>query len=222
MGNEVEIDLTVCLDIQVELDVKIEVMARFSQPRAPITPPVITCPIGVTFPPQCPFFPPVPSCNCTGLLNASNSSVIVTFTPPGGTTTTEDGELDTAAAICPNCQGLDQSTLYVNFIPEYPYSIASGFEFTAPGANFDPTSFSCSFVSPTTTLTVGGTGYFTNEGVTTLVNFSLTLTQVASTTGGTCSYSLILTTLLGVPITSLFNIVVTPCDSAHFFIDSCN
>ena len=218
IDDQVEIDLTICMDIQVKLDVKLEVMAKFCQPRLPITPPVTTCPIGVRFPSQCPsIFPPISAaCNCTGLLNASNSGVLVTFTPPGGSPITAIGEVDTTANICPGCQGLSLSSLSVEFYQEFNYPPVDGFTFNA--VSFDP-DLTCGVFGNTTTLSVTGTGIFTSGTSTTSQTFSLVLTEVASATGGSCSYTLTIGT--DGSIVTLSNIVVSPCDSAHFFIGSC-
>jgi hypothetical protein len=60
--KEALLDLHLCISVQVEAEVKLEIPAKFCQPRQPIpvstTPPI--CP-EILFPPQCSFFPPRPA-----------------------------------------------------------------------------------------------------------------------------------------------------------------
>ncbi|WP_173917522.1 hypothetical protein [Halobacillus sp. Marseille-Q1614] len=66
LGNQVQVSVTVCKDIQIDEEVKLEVLAKFCQPRPndilPEPPSPEECP-GFEFPPQCNFFPR-PNCDC--------------------------------------------------------------------------------------------------------------------------------------------------------------
>ncbi|WP_055743046.1 BMQ_0737 family morphogenetic spore coat protein [Brevibacillus choshinensis] len=60
-GGMVELDIVVCKEIQVEAEIKMEVLGEFCSPRPnniplPSPTPAFRCPPSV-FPPQCPFFP---------------------------------------------------------------------------------------------------------------------------------------------------------------------
>ncbi|KHE72231.1 hypothetical protein [Halobacillus sp. BBL2006] len=67
LGNQVQVSVTVCKDIQIEEEVKLEVLAKFCQPRPndilPTPPTPEECP-GFEFPPQCPNIFPRPNCDC--------------------------------------------------------------------------------------------------------------------------------------------------------------
>ncbi|WP_173917520.1 hypothetical protein [Halobacillus sp. Marseille-Q1614] len=103
LGNQVQVSVTVCKDIQIEEEVKLEVLAKFCQPRPndmlPEPPAPEECP-GFEFPPQCNFFPR-PNCDCQ-----AEAAVDVTVTEPNGGGGTRH-QLD--ALICDNCT-LSQST----------------------------------------------------------------------------------------------------------------
>ncbi|ABO66107.1 MULTISPECIES: hypothetical protein [Geobacillus] len=51
--NQLDVSITLCLEVQMEADVKIEVEARFCQPREELAEGVTLCPTK-KFPPQCP------------------------------------------------------------------------------------------------------------------------------------------------------------------------
>ncbi|WP_173917521.1 hypothetical protein [Halobacillus sp. Marseille-Q1614] len=99
LGNQVQVSVTVCKDIQIEEEVKLEVLAKFCQPRPndilPEPPAPEECP-GFEFPPQCNFFPR-PNCDCQAEAFINNTDGSTGF----------NYVLD--ALICDNCT-LSQST----------------------------------------------------------------------------------------------------------------
>ncbi|WP_173917523.1 hypothetical protein [Halobacillus sp. Marseille-Q1614] len=67
LGDLVQLRVTICKEIQVEAEVKLEVLGKFCQPRPndiPLPPPIDeVCP-AFEFPPQCPNIFPRPNCDC--------------------------------------------------------------------------------------------------------------------------------------------------------------
>ncbi|MED4586760.1 hypothetical protein P9578_28805, partial [Brevibacillus choshinensis] len=65
LGGMVELEVTICKEIQVEAEVKLEVLAKFCSPRSiipvPAPTPSFVCP-PIVFPPQCPDFFPRRNC----------------------------------------------------------------------------------------------------------------------------------------------------------------
>lgn len=129
----VELDVALCKEVQVEADVKLEVLAKFCQPRGPIPVPngfEFPCPPRVDFPPQCPTLFPLQNCDCQGAVVATNQNVIVSLGAQG----TDVGTTNINADICPNCSPTG-STLFFQFVdtdPEYTVGDQS-FTFQAAG-----------------------------------------------------------------------------------------
>jgi hypothetical protein len=179
--GEVEIEVNICKEVQVEAEVKLEVLAKFCQPRGPfeIPPQQFSCPPRVDFPPQCDFFP-IPNCDCQGSVHATNPGVTVQLDP----TVTAVGTVCINSDICPNCNP-SASSLRLEFKDTTPPN--NSFVFNATEINA-PTCIG----TPPTTLIVTGRGT-RNDGE--ILNFSLTLNAAGT-------YSIVLTNLAGVQVFS--------------------
>ena len=95
------LQVTFCVDIQVESEVKLEVLAKFCSPRDnDIEAPegiAEQCP-DIVFPEQCPDIFPRQNCDCSASAEASG------MTAPDAT---EKGQIGIFADICPNCSLVD-------------------------------------------------------------------------------------------------------------------
>lgn len=90
------LEVILCVDIQVEAEVKLELLAKFCSPRETIEAPEmaeIECPTP-EFPPQCPDIFPRPGCDCTANGEASGWT---------GDGCSDKGEASIDVDICPNC-----------------------------------------------------------------------------------------------------------------------
>ncbi|HET7626766.1 MAG TPA: hypothetical protein VFK44_00075 [Bacillales bacterium] len=147
------LEVTFCVDIQVEAEVKLEVLAKFCSPRennltAPET--IEQCPT-VEFPKQCPDIFPRPNCDCSAQGQASGNT---------GTEATERGEAGIDVDICPNCS-LNNSSLAFTFHDTDTEDGQNNFDFQA--TSFDQDTLKCSKDRHGTKLTISGTGE-TNRG----------------------------------------------------------
>ena len=101
------LQVTFCVDVQIEAEVKLEVLAKFCDPRDnDIVAPENTtqCP-PIEFPQQCPDIFPRKSCDCSASGEASG---------PTCEEATEQGEAGIDLDICPNC-GLTDSRFAFTF-----------------------------------------------------------------------------------------------------------
>ncbi|MBA4494339.1 hypothetical protein ACFO25_05360 [Paenactinomyces guangxiensis] len=196
--GEVEIEVSICKEVQVEAEVKLEVLAKFCQPRGPITlpeQPPFVCPPRVDFPPQCDFFP-VQNCDCQGSVHATNENLAVIIGT--GAIPTDTGTARIDAEICPNCS-LAGSTLTFQFTDTPsapPYVEAPGdqsFTFTATQFN-QPTCLLPAVGNLVLTVTGQGIVTFPN-GTQQPTTFSLTL--VETPLGLSDTYILTLTDFAG-------------------------
>ncbi|WHY95317.1 hypothetical protein [Peribacillus simplex] len=164
LGDMVVLDVTMCKDVQVEAEVKLEVEAKFCGPRPviPIEEDGFICPTP-RFPQQCPTFFPTLNCDCQGSADFTGEATIsVTEGGIGGLTT---GQLDLTALVCDQCT-LSGSRIQVTFLDTLgPTPIGTpdddidqSFTFTASDFN-QPV---CDLA--TGTLTVTGTGTITPAG----------------------------------------------------------
>ncbi|WP_052158747.1 hypothetical protein [Halobacillus sp. BBL2006] len=103
LGDLVQLRVTICKEIQVEAEVKLEVLGKFCQPRPndiPLPPPITeVCP-DFEFPPQCPDIFPRTNCDC-------QAEADIDVTDSGTRHQLE-------ALICDNCT-LSQSTWVYNY-----------------------------------------------------------------------------------------------------------
>ncbi|WP_085521692.1 hypothetical protein [Tuberibacillus sp. Marseille-P3662] len=129
-----ELEVTFCVDVQVEAEVKLEVLAKFCSPRNnDLTAPegIDQCP-PIEFPEQCPDIFPRKNCDCQASGEASG------FT---GEDATEQGEVGILADICPNCSLVD-STFRLTFNDTDSSDGLRNLQFTAD--SFDADSLECS------------------------------------------------------------------------------
>lgn len=181
-GGMVQLDVIVCVEIQVEAEVKLEVLAKFCSPRpnsipVPSPTPSFRCP-PITFPPQCPQIFPVLNCDCQASVNALVPSIPVSVGIPLAAAV---GTIQLIADICPVCDPSSSSftfNFFDNVLPDAPPGDQS--------FSFSPTSISsptCITVLPGLTiqagLTVTGTGVrtFTSTGVQETLTYSLTVAE---------------------------------------------
>lgn len=100
---QIAVNVSICKEIQVEAEVKLEVIAEFCRPRAAISPDLLPlpCPPVGQFPPQCPsIFPEIVN-NCFCSVTGIASSEFDPFIPLDGL------EIVSATVnlnICPNCE----------------------------------------------------------------------------------------------------------------------
>ncbi|KRF51686.1 hypothetical protein ASG97_07320 [Bacillus sp. Soil745] len=178
LGDMVVLDVTMCKDVQVEAEVKLEVEAKFCGPRPviPIEEDGFICPTP-RFPQQCPTFFPTLNCDCQGSADFTGEATIsVTEGGIGGLTT---GQLDLTALVCDQCT-LSGSRIQVTFLDTLgptpigtpDADIDQSFTFTATDFN-QPV---CDLAAGT--LTVTGTGTITPAGgLPENAGFSLALTD---------------------------------------------
>lgn len=125
------ITITFCVDIQIEAEVKLEVLAKFCAPRnndLTAEEEEDICP-DIVFPAQCPDIFPRPSCDCSVSGEASGCT---------GSNATEKGRLAVLAEICENCSLSDSS---LRFTFEEENGGLNNFDFTAD--SFEQDSLSC-------------------------------------------------------------------------------
>ncbi|PEF39500.1 hypothetical protein CON84_08805 [Bacillus sp. AFS094228] len=178
LGDMVVLDVTMCKDVQVEAEVKLEVEAKFCGPRPviPIEEDGFICPTP-RFPQQCPTFFPTLNCDCQGSADFTGEATIsVVEGGIGGLTT---GQLDLTALVCDQCT-LSGSRIQVTFLDTLgptpigtpDADIDQSFTFTATDFN-QPV---CDLAAGT--LTVTGTGTITPAGgLPENASFSLALTD---------------------------------------------
>jgi len=182
LGGMVQLDVIVCVEIQVEAEVKLEVLAKFCSPRpntipVPSPTPSFRCP-PIVFPPQCPPIFPVRNCDCQASVNALVPNVSISLGIP---LTVAIGTIQLIADICPSCDPSSSSftfNFFDNVLPDIPAGDQS--------FSFSPTSISsptCITVLPglaiLTGLTVTGSGVrtFTSSGAQDTLTYSLTLAE---------------------------------------------
>ncbi|RNB68078.1 hypothetical protein EDM52_21495 [Brevibacillus invocatus] len=195
LDGSVELDLLFCNEVQVEAEVKLEVLAKFCSPRPndiPIPSPTLGgyCP-PIAFPPQCPAIFPRPSCDCQATVNTLIPGVGVTLgLPPAAVA--EIGTVQLIADICPSCNPGGSTFTFNFFDTPGPTPLPDVF----PGDqsfNFSPTTISsptCITVLPALIpgvvlpaivigMTVTGTGVqtFTSTGTQQTLNYTLVLAE---------------------------------------------
>jgi hypothetical protein len=218
LGDMIELEVTICKEIQVEAEVKLEVLAKFCQPRPiiPIPPERnFQCP-PFNFPPQCPDLFPVANCDCQATANVLAMSTPVTFGP--APTATDVGTQQLIADICPNCDPGASTFSYTFFdttplpttTPAPPVTTATP-EPEIPGDEsftIRPVTISsptCDFLPGGNTVVITGTAIrtFTATGTQDTVFYTLTITEFAGTPiAGDGTFSLVLTDAVG---TTIFN-----------------
>lgn len=142
------IEVTFCVDIQVEAEVKLEVLAKFCAPRDNdlVAPEVVDrCP-DVEFPPQCPDIFPRENCDCQASGEASGMT---------GEGASETGETSILVDICPNCS-LTNSRFRFTFNDTDTSDGTKDIHFTA--TSFDPETLDCHDCKGGLRLEISGSG----------------------------------------------------------------
>ncbi|GGE51370.1 hypothetical protein GCM10011391_32720 [Pullulanibacillus camelliae] len=147
------LEVTFCVDVQVEAEVKLEVLAKFCSPRDNnLTAPesvVTPCP-PVEFPEQCPSIFPAKSCECQASGEATGRT---------GDEATEEGVASVLVDICPNCSLVD-SVFEFTFDDRDSEDGLKNFTFVAD--SFDPETLECKELKDCTKLIVSGEGHTTD------------------------------------------------------------
>jgi len=182
LGGMVELEVTICKEIQVEAEVKLEVLAKFCQPRPIIpvpTPSPFRCP-PIVFPPQCPPLFPLANCDCQGTANILNSNVSVFFNG-----LVDNGTEVLFADICPTCNP-GGSTLSYTFFDTLPSPTSpddtpgnQSFEFTATSVD-SPICTALPDGGIQLFVTATGVRRFTETGTEETLFAELTLEEVAN------------------------------------------
>ncbi|MFC7394104.1 hypothetical protein [Scopulibacillus cellulosilyticus] len=151
--SSIKVEVTFCVDVQVEAEVKLEVLAKFCSPRnndIEATEDVELCP-PIEFPKQCPDIFPRPNCECSARGEASGRT---------GRDATEQGRAGIDADICPNCSLVD-SIFEFTFDDTDTSDGLKDLNFFA--TSFDQESLECSECDGGLKLIVSGEGR-TNKG----------------------------------------------------------
>ncbi|MYL63578.1 hypothetical protein GLW07_09455 [Bacillus hwajinpoensis] len=143
-----DLEVIFCVDIQVEAEVKLEVLAKFCSPRdndltAGIDDIIDECP-PIEFPAQCPDIFPRPNCDCSLTGEAS-----------GRTTGEDEGTATLLANICGDCS-LNGSTLKLNF--HDTDSSDGGHDFTFTATRFEQDTLHCKECESGLKFVVEGSG----------------------------------------------------------------
>ncbi|MGD6818491.1 hypothetical protein ACQCVE_15635 [Metabacillus sp. 113a] len=201
LGLQVMLDI--CFEIQVEADVKLEVLAKFCFPRPNdiVIPPSAVCP-EFEFPAQCDFFPR-DNCDCQAFVDTdplSPPGVAIDFSAILFPTDLDAGSFTTElnAEICDNCN-LTGSTIewIVEDLLVPTGTVDQSFTFTATEIGM-PTCTTIPGVATTMVVTGSGTVAFADPGVADRpVLFTMTLVENAALLD---SYAFVLTDLAAAPL----------------------
>ncbi|MFJ7469946.1 hypothetical protein ACIQWI_15490 [Peribacillus frigoritolerans] len=182
LGDMVVLDVTMCKDVQVEAEVKLEVEAKFCGPRPviPIEEDGFVCPTP-RFPQQCPTFFPTDNCQCQGAADFGGTASIF-VTELGTVTAATTGRLDLSALVCDQCTlaGSRIQVTYIDTLGPTPIGtpddeLDQSFTFTANEFLQPPP---CSGDATTRTLTASGNGVITPAGgAPENASFTLTITE---------------------------------------------
>lgn len=148
-----KVEVTFCVDVQVEAEVKLEVLAKFCSPRENniVAPEIINqCP-PIEFPAQCPSIFPQKNCDCEAMGEASG---------PTAKHATEQGEAGINLHICPNCS-LTDSEFEFTFDDRETSDGLKNINFTA--TSFDPETLECQPCEDGLKLIISGEGV-TSDG----------------------------------------------------------
>ncbi|MBY6036284.1 hypothetical protein KUV80_06455 [Fictibacillus nanhaiensis] len=162
------VDITFCIDIQVEAEVKLEVMAKYCSPRendlvAPENDGEYCPPI--TFPQQCPDIYPRPGCLCKASGEASGLT---------GEGATESGRATVLVDICPNYQ-MANSSFRLSFNDSDTSNGQTDFNYTA--TEFTQDTQCCDGYEDGWKMTISGRGHMDSTGE--KYQFNLALVQTS-------------------------------------------
>lgn len=205
----VGVELNVCKEIQVIAAVKLEILARFCSPRAPIDVPMTSVCPSTLFPEQCSFFP-APNCNCEATFN-STASVPTEVGVVVNSITIAAGTADLIGTVCNSCTEGNTSITFT-FTDTDGLPPNNSFTFTANSF----TSQECTTVLGASAMLLTGTGtVVTAIGDTIPVGYTLTLIDA----GTIDSYTLSLSSI----IPGLFTATATTVDIGNaIIIRDCN
>ena len=201
--NQIVVNVNICKEIQVEAEVKLEVIARFCRPRAPIPANILPlqCPPVGQFPPQCPSIFPTPSCDCSVTGIASGEFYVpILFDLLGLSIIATSLNIN----ICPNCQTTG-STIVGNL------TVLTLLGISAVNVPLEATVINppvCNFPTPGVT-TVTGFLTLTVDG---LVGLSLPFTLVIDKNTNVATLTI---NILGIPLT------LTPLSAAGVTVVDC-
>jgi hypothetical protein len=190
--GSITLELVICKEVQVQAEVKLEVEAKFCQPRPPIpTPPLALCP-PINFPQQCDIFP-IPNCECQAFISADCSGPVTTtgaictaagtvngFTYVTAPASPASFTQSIVASICSNCSPQNTNITYV-YTDTDATDPNQSFTFRAQGA----TTVTCTPTAGVITLIVAtgqGTITLANGTVINNVNYTLTLDTIEGMT----------------------------------------
>ncbi|MGK5507761.1 beta-propeller fold lactonase family protein [Brevibacillus formosus] len=217
LGGMVELEVIICKEIQVEAEVKLEVLAKFCSPR-PIIPvpaptPSFICP-PITFPQQCPDLFPRRNCDCQGTANAFLTNSTVFFDGVA-----EIGTEQLLADICPSCDpGSSKfSYTFVDTVPMTPTDeILGDFSFVyTPVQISSPTCMALPGGGLQLVITATGIRTFTLTGTTETLSAELTLQELP---GPFDVFRLVLRNTLG---TVVYDTLVKQVSDANIIIQDC-
>lgn len=172
----VGLELFVCKEVQVLAAVKLEVLAKFCSPRAPITPPTVSVCPPLTFPQQCDFFPQ-PNCDCEATFNSTNEPVPASVVVAVNEETATSGTATLTGNVCNGCAEVNTS---INFTFTDTDNTPPNNSFTFTANSF--TSQQCAFGEGTGTMLVQGVGtVVTAAGDTIQVAYVLQLLDMGAT-----------------------------------------
>jgi hypothetical protein len=189
------LDITFCVDIQVEAEVRLEVLAKYCSPRgndleAPESVGEM-CP-EVSFPARCPDIYPRPGCMCRATGNASGLT---------GEGATETGNAAIAVDLCSNGQLVNSKFRLLMNNTDY---------FTA--TEFTQNSLCCDGYNDGLKLTISGKGNLHSTGE--QVGFNLAVVQ---TSGG----NLFEAELIDSAGTKIFTTGTVTADTSEIIVENC-
>jgi hypothetical protein len=201
----VGIELNVCEEIQVLAAVKLEVLAKFCSPRAPIDIPVTSVCPPTLFPQQCDFFPQ-PNCDCQSSFNSTQAPVPAGVGVVLNGVTLSVGTASLIGNICNQCAEINTS---ITFTYTDPDGVPPNNSFTFNANSF--TTEVCTFLAGVGTQVVTGQGTVVTAGGDTIpVTYTLTLVDA----GALDSYILVLASVAP----GLFAAVATSVDIGNAII----
>ncbi|WLR46542.1 hypothetical protein LC065_13290 [Halobacillus litoralis] len=193
---DLQLDVTICFEIQVEAEVKLEIWAKFCHPRENDirVKDRVVCP-EFRFPEQCPDLFPRQNCDCQAWAMTMQDNQMVTLTGTAGSVSPMPNMTTLHANICNNCT-LAGSTLRYTFKDLQDTGANDvDYSFTFKAKSFDQPE--CDDTDPTApVMTITGQGWLkfddeTNNLLNRRVNYTLeiqngeymlTLTDVAGNT----------------------------------------
>lgn len=163
--DQIVVNVSICKELQVEAEVKLEVIASFCRPRAPIAPDILPlpCPPVGQFPPQCPSIFPDQNCDFSlnGFIQTLNAPILIGIN-------TRTGIQTLSFALCPQaspCNIRNSEMRAVFQLEADPHT----------GEPAETLVFEATYYNPVTTSTQAtGSGTFNGK----LVNWTLVILSI--------------------------------------------